>query len=716
MDALETVQGEVKIAQEVVTPKGKRFFEVVVGDSSGIMSAKWFKYHLPYLKAVFHKGQRIILSGQVQLNPYTGHGKEMIHPDYESLGDEEESLIHTGRIVPIYPATEGFNQKTLRGIMKQIVDQYAPLLTESLPEYLRRKLGLLPVAEAVRQVHFPDSPQTDVGANCIRPGGGGVKVSFPQVLAGIQGLATNPGFPITPSGMTDQDQSATQPQGVCNTPLRTDRDIVDQLNQGISPAHRRLVFEEFFLLELGLARRHRAGNERPGISFAPNGDLESRLRQMLGFEMTSAQERVLREIKQAMQRPSPMNRLLQGDVGSGKTAVAMLAIALAIENGYQAAVMVPTEILAEQHYLNLHLLLDKAGVKTLLLKGDMKAAPKKAVYEQISSGVAQVVIGTHAVIQQGVEFARLGLVVIDEQHRFGVMQRANLIRKAANGVSPDVLVMTATPIPRSLALTVYGDLELSVIDEMPAGRIPVKTRLCYEKDRSRIYQFINDQVMAGAQAFVVYPLVEESEKSDLKAASEMYLHLQQDIFPHLKLDLLHGRMVGAEKEEIMRRFKAREIHLLVATTVVEVGIDIPHASVMGIEHAERFGLAQLHQLRGRVGRRGQQGYCILLAQYPLSDEARARLNAMVTMQDGFQIAEADLKLRGPGEFLGLRQSGLPDLKLANILRDASLLETARKEAFDLLERDPHLKQPENQPLRHAVLQKWKNKLELLQVG
>jgi len=632
-DALETVQGEIKLAQQVITPKGKKFFEVTVGDGTGIMTAKWFNFHPKYMKTLFPKGQRVILSGLVQFNSYTRYGKEMLHPNYELITSAAEDLIHTGRIVPIYSATEGFNQKTLRAIMKQIVDQHADLLPEILPEDLKQRLGLIPVVQAVRQAHFPDNA----------------------------------------------------------TPIA-------QLNQGNSPAHRRLVFEEFFLLELGLARRRYSLHQQPGIAFVPKTGLENKLRQMLAFRLTAAQERVLQEIKQAMQRPHPMNRLLQGDVGSGKTVVALLALAMAVENGCQAAVMVPTEILAEQHYLNLHPLLDKVGVDTLLLKGDLKAGQKRLAYDRISAGIAQVVIGTHAIIQQGVTFANLGLVIIDEQHRVGVMQRANLARKARQGFSPDVLVMTATPIPRSLALTVYGDLELSVIDEMPPGRQPVKTRLLFEKDRPRIYRFINDQIQAGGQAFVVYPLVEESEKVDLLAATEMYTHLQQDVFPQLKLGLLHGRMSGGEKEEIMLRFKNRQIQLLVATTVVEVGIDIPQASVMLIEHAERFGLAQLHQLRGRVGRRGQPAYCVLLAQY------------------GFQIAEADLRLRGPGEFLGTRQSGIPDLKLANILRDAGLLETARKEAFDLLRHDPQLKQPQHQPLKQAVINKWKTKLELLQVG
>jgi ATP-dependent DNA helicase RecG len=647
----ETVIGEIKQVRMVTTRRrGRRIFEVIVEDGSGTITAKWFQFKPRYMAHLFKKGERIVLSGLVEYDRYSFFGGwQMLHPHYEILPPDEDELVHTGRIVPIYPTTEGFHQRSLRSIMKRIIDEYGPQLPDILPPRIRQRQGLLPMNLALQQAHFPDSPAD-----------------------------------------------------------------LELLNQGLSPAHRRLVFEEFFLLELGLAcRRRRFTEDKTGIAFNPPGELSRNLRKLLPFTLTAAQERVLNQIEQDMARPQPMNRLLQGDVGSGKTVVALFTLLRAVESGYQAAIMAPTEILAEQHYLNLHPLLDKLGINTLLLKGDLGAKEKQAAHTRIAGGQAQVVIGTHAIIQQKVRFHRLGLVIIDEQHRFGVMQRADLIRK---GCQPDVLVMTATPIPRTLALTVYGDLALSVIDELPPGRKPVETRLYYDRQRSKLYGFINKQIQAGGQAYIVYPLVEESEKLNLRAAADMAAHLQQDIFPHLKVGLIHGRLNSQQKEQIMRDFKQQKLHILVATTVIEVGIDIPTASVMVIEHAERFGLAQLHQLRGRVGRGQDMSYCLLLAHYPISDEAKQRLRVMLDAQDGFVIAEEDLKLRGPGEFLGTRQSGLPDLKIANILRDASLLEAARQEAFTLIRHDPNLRLPQHQPLREALLRKWKHKLELVQVG
>jgi ATP-dependent DNA helicase RecG len=406
-----------------------------------------------------------------------------------------------------------------------------------------------------------------------------------------------------------------------------------------------------------------------------------------------------------------MNRLIQGDVGCGKTIVAMIASLVAVESGYQACIMAPTEILAEQHSTNISTMARPLGVPVRLLTGSIKKKEKEALLAEIESGAAQIVIGTHALIEQNVKFHRLGLAVIDEQHRFGVMQRSTLTSK---GYEPDVLVMTATPIPRTLALTVYGDLDVSVIDELPPGRSPVITRLYFESRRREAYQFIDSELTKGRQVYVVYPLVEETEKSDLKAATEMAAHLQQDVFPSRKVGLLHGRMKADEKEAVMAAFKSGEIHLLVSTTVIEVGVDVPNATVMVIEHPERFGLAQLHQLRGRVGRSGHQSYCILMGPRMFADEARERLNAFSRTNDGFKIAEEDLRLRGPGEFFGTRQSGLPDLRAANIIRDAGLLESARAEAFALISQDPAL--ASHPRLRELLKRKWQGRLGLISVG
>ncbi len=645
-----TIIGEIMQTGMLTTPRQRRrIFEAVIGDDSGIMSAKWFQFNANYFKSIFKKGVRIMLSGTVEHSRFAFGGKQIIHPTYEILNSGDKDLTHIGRIIPIYPATEGFNQKAIRSVMKVIIDLHSHLMCEVLPLHIRQKYNLIPIDKAVRQVHFPDK--------------------------GVD---------------------------------------IQQLNKGISAGHRRLVFEEFFLLELGLAgRRQKLSEIKSGIAFKPKGALSQSLAKRLPFTLTTAQIRVLDEIKEDMSKPQPMHRLLQGDVGSGKTIVAVLSLLWAVEAGYQAAIMAPTEILAKQHYFNIHKFLDELSIECVLLKADLKTKEKQNVYEAISSGQAQVIIGTHAIIQKKVNFHKLGFIIIDEQHRFGVMQRANLMRK---GVYPDVLVMTATPIPRSLALTVYGDLSLSVIDQMPPGRIPVDTKLYYERDRSRLYKFINQQVSAGGQIYIVYPLIEESEKMNLKAATDMSNHLAGDIFPHLKIGLLHGRLSGAEKEAIMRDFKAHKLNILVSTTVIEVGIDIPNASVMVIEHAERFGLAQLHQLRGRVGRGDKKSYCCLMAAYPITEEAKQRLGAMLSTRDGFMIAEEDLKIRGPGEFLGTRQSGLPDLRVANIIRDAKLLESARTEAFALLKQDAHLSKPEHKLLKDALIHKWKDKLELIQVG
>jgi ATP-dependent DNA helicase RecG len=477
-------------------------------------------------------------------------------------------------------------------------------------------------------------------------------------------------------------------------------------------ARRRLVYDEFLLLQLGLAiRRHRQGRE-PGLAMNPPGALARRLLAALPFALTPAQERVWREIRMDMAAPYPMNRLLQGDVGSGKTVVAALAILTAVESGYQTALMAPTEILAEQHFMTLTQLLEPLAVEVALLTNAVKGKARERVQAGTADGTIACVVGTHALVQGGVRFRRLGLAVVDEQHRFGVNQRATLRRK---GESPDVLVMTATPIPRTLALTLYGDLEVSVIDELPPGRKPVVTKARTESARRQIYGFLREQVSEGRQVYVVYPLVEESEAIDLRAATEMADRLQREVFADLRVGLLHGRMAFAEKDRVMREFKAGALHILVSTTVIEVGIDVPNASVMLIEHAERFGLSQLHQLRGRVGRGPWKSYCILLSG-AASEDARRRLDAMTATGDGFKIAEADLALRGPGDFFGTRQSGLPEFRVADLLRDAAALEAARRDAVALIRDDPQLVAPEHRALRAALLQRWRGKLDLAGIG
>jgi ATP-dependent DNA helicase RecG len=441
--------------------------------------------------------------------------------------------------------------------------------------------------------------------------------------------------------------------------------------------------------------------------------LARRLRDQLPFQLTAAQERVLAEIVTDMRRPHPMNRLLQGDVGSGKTIVAILAMLLAIESGFQAAIMAPTEILAEQHYLTMQQLLQGLGVKVTLLTSAVKGNRRRELLEAIAARDTDLVIGTHALIQEDVEFKALGLAVIDEQHRFGVLQRATLKRK---GYHPDVLVMTATPIPRTLAMTVYGDLDVSIIDELPPGRLSVITKLCYESRRAESYELMRRELGQGHQAYVVYPLIEESEKTDLRAATAMAEQLQREVFPDFRVGLLHGRLKSEEKERIMRAFSAGELQVLVSTTVIEVGVDVANATVILVEHAERFGLAQLHQLRGRVGRSHRQAYCLLMAAFPMSEEAKQRLRALTESHDGFMIAERDLEIRGPGEFLGTRQSGMPELRVAHLIRDQRVLSEARREAFALVAKDPQLALSEHAALRQALTERWQQKFELMQVG
>jgi ATP-dependent DNA helicase RecG len=481
---------------------------------------------------------------------------------------------------------------------------------------------------------------------------------------------------------------------------------ISVFNRGVSPYHRRLAFDEIFNLEVGIAVIKKDEVREKGISFNPEGRLVRELLGKLDFELTAAQKRVFNEILEDMKRPYPMNRLIQGDVGCGKTIIALMAILTAVESGYQAAMMAPTEILAEQHYINIHRLIEDLGLRICLLSSSLKDKP----LQEIAGGEIDIIVGTHAIIQDNIRFKRLGLVVIDEQHRFGVMQRSALRKKGKN---PDVLVMTATPIPRTLAMTVYGDLDYSIIDELPPGRRPVITRVFNRNQKQYIYQKIREEVSKGGQAYVIYPVIEESENHDLKSAITGKEALEK-MFPEFRIGLVHGRMKSQEREAVMLAFKKKEIDILVSTTVIEVGVDVPNATLMLIIHAERFGLAQLHQLRGRVGRGRDQSYCLLLAYDPLSEEARRRLEVMVRSNNGFVIAEEDLNIRGPGEFFGTRQSGLPDLKIANIVRDADLIEIARREAFKLVEIDPEL---DRYPvLKDAVSSFWTGKIEIFKTA
>ena len=635
--------GEMRTCAGVIAaisppPRGRSRapLSVLLKDDSGFLTAIWFGQR--YLEKVFQRGQHLLVHGKVQRR--AGGPLQLHVSDFEIAGREDDETIHTGRLVPVYPLTSGLPQRPLRSLLKRLVDEYAEQVPDPLPEALRARRGLAPIAQALRGGHFPDTE-------------------------------------------------------------------AQQLE-----ARRRLVYDDFLLLELGLAiRRQREGRAR-GLSMQPPGRLVTGLRASLPYTLTAAQERVWGEIRQDMAAPHPMNRLLQGDVGSGKTVVAALAILTAVEAGYQAALMAPTEILAEQHRRTLGALLEPLGVRVALLTHATKGKARREERAGIEEGAIDCAVGTHALVQGGVTFKRLGLAVVDEQHRFGVMQRATLRGK---GETPDVLVMTATPIPRTLALTLYGDLDVSVLDELPPGRTPVRTYARGEGKRAEIYDFLRTQMREGRQVYVVCPLVEESELVDLRDATEMANRLQHEVFPECRVGLLHGRVSSQDKDGIMAAFRDGEIQLLVSTTVIEVGIDVPNASVMLVEHAERFGLSQLHQLRGRVGRGPWKSYCILL-HGARSDDARRRVDAMVETSDGFRIAEVDLELRGPGDFFGTRQSGLPAFKVADLLRDAAQLEGARQDAFALVARDPSLQAPEHRALRTALLARWRRKLDLAGVG
>ena len=646
----ETVSVAGQVLGSAVRPtrrRGLQVFEMLLGDATGQIRALFFNQG--YLKDVLGVHQHVILFGRVEQR--RSGGLQLTNPQYEVVEDDsshdgpgDAQLIHTGRIVPVYERIGAITPKLLRRIVHGAIERLPDDIDDPLPAQLRRELSLPGRRQALAEAHFP------------------------------------------PPGAS-----------------------VETLNQFRAASQRRLIFEEFFVFQLGLALRRRETDtrEKPRTIHVDDRIRKAAL-QVLPFRLTGGQREAIKEIVGDLQRPHPMNRLLQGDVGSGKTIVALLAALVTMENGFQVAVMSPTELLAEQHFMTLSRLLAKTRFQVVRLTGTMGARSRRAAWTALASGEIQLVVGTHALVQEAVRFSTLGLVVIDEQHRFGVIQRATLREK---GLEPDVLVMTATPIPRTLALTAYGDLDTSVIRDLPPGRRPVRTWVRPDTDRQEAYRFVERELGRGRQVYVVYPLVEESAKIDLRAAIEMAEHLASTVFPKRRLAVLHGRMKADDRERVMREFVAHDIDILVATTVVEVGVDVPNATVMLVEHAERFGLAQLHQLRGRVGRGAHQSHCLLLYRQPLSEAGRARLDAAAETTDGFALAERDLELRGPGDFFGTRQSGIPTLRVGNLVRDYRIMEEARQAAQAWLKSG----QPDADTLE-SLRRGWAERFGLVGVG
>ena len=645
-------------------------FQLTVGQGRARLRCLWF--HATYLQDKFQPGQLIALYGKVE-EDQRSRELQIIQPQFEVLGDAGDGdgnsagkkaaeSLEIGRIVPIYEATGKLSARWFRRIIRTALDNLTPDLPEPIPAMVRSHIGLISPRAALWNVHWPE------------PG-----------------------------------------------------ESFEALQASRTPAHIRMIFDELFFVELGLEMKRRQQKAQTGITFQLDERVRGAIKRILPFHPTAAQKRVLKEIAGDMEKPYPMRRLLQGDVGSGKTIVGFEAAIIAIENGCQVALMAPTEILAQQHYFSARRILENAGYRIVLLTGSLESDRKREIRRHTAEGNAQLVIGTHALLEEKVEFAKLGLVIVDEQHRFGVMQRLKLMKKsgeaeeggqaATSPPEPDVLVMTATPIPRTLALTLYGDLDVSVLDELPPGRTSIVTRRVADDQSSKVWDFVRKQVAAGHQVYVVYPVISESEESEVKAAIQMYRELSAVVFPDLKVGLLHGRLDPALKGQVMRMFQKGELQILVATTVIEVGVDVPNATVMVIEHAERFGLAQLHQLRGRIGRGAAKSYCVLMTGGKVTEEAEKRLKALVDNNDGFKIAELDLELRGPGEFFGTRQAGLPDFRVANIIRDAKLLEAARKEAAAVLS-GPN-SEISSEEISRALVQmraRWQHTYGLAEVG
>ncbi len=622
--------------------RGKRVYEVLFSDGTGSVTGRWFRFNPKIMSKRFETGKEYLLAGDVS---FFGRGKQMIHPELEpyTTGEEDESMI-AGRILPIYPSTEGLGQRMMRKIMKSAWEKFGHEVTDTLPPEIRTQNRIAPLRTALSCLHFP--------------------------------------------------------------PANFD---VESLNQHNNEIFQGIVFEESFFFFIGLALRGQAMERRKTTPFPLPAPLVEKARAILPFQLTGDQNTVLGEISHDLSQPSPMHRLLQGDVGSGKTVVALLAALQVVHHGHQAALMAPTELLAQQHYQSFRRVLDDLRIPVALLTSQVKGKERTGIYNALASGEIPIIVGTHALIQEEVVFSKLGFVIIDEQHRFGVLQRQLMMQK---GMNPHLLVMTATPIPRTLSMTIYGDLATSVIREMPPGRKLVVTKVYRESQRDKLYRGMQMELEKGHQIYVVYPLIEESEKVDLKNATDMAEQIRKVFEPQFKVGLLHGRMKGDEKHAIMQDFKAGNIGVLVSTSVIEVGVDVPNATVMVIEHAERFGLSQLHQLRGRIGRSAIQSYCILLDHGVPGGEATDRLNILERSSDGFEIAEADLEIRGPGEFLGTRQSGLPDLQVTNLARDGDILTRAKTAAYALIAQDPALSHPENALVRDTVHRRWQEKLSL----
>lgn len=608
---------------------GTVIFEAAVGDEKARVFAVW--YNQPYVKKVFTPGQKVMLYGRVDLQKRL----QITHPAFEIL-EENASVkdsLDIGRIVPIYPLTEGLTQKYLRRTIHNAVVSHVGHEPDNLPTAIRARHKLVDLRFAVENIHFPYS------------------------------------------------------------------------TENLERAYKRLIFEEFFILQTVMALRRRKHAEK-GIKHTVKEGLVGDFQKLFGFELTSAQKKCIRDIEKDMSSEKPMYRLLQGDVGSGKTVVAMYALLLAVSGGHQAALMAPTEILARQHYVTVSKTFMPLGLNVRLLVNGIDPADRDMIRKELSEGDADIMIGTHSLFQQGVDYKDLALVVIDEQHKFGVEQRSALRMK---GRLPDTLVMTATPIPRSLALTVFGDMDMSLLNEKPKERGDVATYLVEEEKRQAVYEFLRGEVRDGRQAFIVYPRISETNAAELLSAERMYLELKEKIFPDLNIALVHGRMKAAEKDKVMKDFIDGKSDILVATTVIEVGVDVPNVTLMLVEHAERYGLAQLHQLRGRIGRGKHQSYCILMGDAK-TEASRERLSTMMETDDGFKIAEKDLDLRGPGEFLGTRQSGLPELRFGNIIRDFKIMEEAREEAFTLVKEDPALAEERHSGIRQAIRERFKGKV------